>query len=63
MKFLATAAWLILIGISVSACASSTPTPNADNNPPTFALSNIDSIEKVNKPPYGQSSARGALGP
>jgi hypothetical protein len=63
MKLPTTAAWLTLIGISVSACASSTPTPDTDNNPPAFALSNIDSINKVNKPPYGQSSERSALGP
>jgi len=56
MKFLATAAWLILIGISVSACESSTST--SDNKPPPFGQSSIDSINKVNKPPYGQSSER-----
>ena len=58
MKLLANAAWLILIGISVSACESSTPTSNADNKPPPFGQSSIDSITKVNKPPYGQSSER-----
>jgi hypothetical protein len=58
MKFLATAAWLILIGISVSACESSA----SDNKPPPFGQSSIDSINKVNKPPYGQSSDRSSQG-
>jgi hypothetical protein len=34
MKFLATAAWVVLIGITVSACASITPTFDDDNKPP-----------------------------